>query len=58
MLVAEFSTKHDGELFLYVNDAVLAVPPLQGYFYRNNHGTAKVEIEPAPDGGSGYRCPP
>ncbi len=34
----------DGELFLFVNDAVLAIPGHYGYFYRNNTGTAKVTI--------------
>jgi hypothetical protein len=34
----------DGELFLFVNDAVLAVPGLYGYFYDNNTGTAEVTI--------------
>ena len=34
----------DGELFLFVNDAVLAVPGLYGYFYDNNTGTAEVMI--------------
>jgi len=35
-----------GELFLYVNDAVLPVPLpwLAGIFYRNNSGKAEVEI--------------
>lgn len=33
-----------GQLFLFVNDAVLAVPSLRGYFYRNNEGTAEVNI--------------
>jgi hypothetical protein len=34
----------DGELFLFVNDAVLAAPGLYGYFYGNNTGTAEVTI--------------
>lgn len=34
----------DGELFLFVNDAVLGVPGLAGVFYRNNVGTADVTI--------------
>jgi Uncharacterized alpha/beta hydrolase domain (DUF2235) len=34
----------DGELFLFVNDAVLPVPGLYGYFYDNNTGTAEVTI--------------
>lgn len=34
----------DGELFLFVNDAVLPVTGLYGYFYDNNAGTAEVTI--------------
>jgi hypothetical protein len=39
--------KSSGELFLYVNDAVLPVPVpwLAGMFYRNNSGTAEVRIK-------------
>ena len=51
VLVAEFTTQHDGELFLFVNDAVLAVPGQAGYFYRNNHGKASVKVEQVRDGG-------
>jgi hypothetical protein len=41
--VAEFTADNDGDLFLYVNDAV-NVLALGGYdlFYRNNRGTASV----------------
>jgi uncharacterized protein (DUF2235 family) len=35
----------DGELFLFVNDAVVAVPGLYGFFYSwNNRGKAEVAI--------------
>jgi hypothetical protein len=34
----------DGELFLFVNDAVVGLPGLEGSFYRNNVGTADVTI--------------
>ena len=34
-----------GELFFYVNDAVLAIPGLADYFYRDNIGEAEVVIE-------------
>jgi hypothetical protein len=34
----------DGELFIFVNDAVLGVPGLEGVFYSNNVGTADVTI--------------
>jgi hypothetical protein len=36
--------RRDGELFLYVNDAVLGVPGLAGIFYRNNRGTVMVNV--------------
>ncbi len=35
----------DGELFLFVNDAVLGVPGLEGLFYSNNVGNADVTID-------------
>jgi uncharacterized protein (DUF2235 family) len=34
-----------GELFFYVNDAVLPIPGLADYFYRNNVGEAEVTIQ-------------
>lgn len=34
----------DGELFLFVNDAILGVPGLEGFFYANNLGSADVTI--------------
>jgi hypothetical protein len=34
----------DGELFLFINDAVLGVPGLEGVFYSNNIGSADVTI--------------
>jgi hypothetical protein len=34
----------DGELFLYVNDAVLAIPGLVDLFYRNNSGEGRLTI--------------
>jgi uncharacterized protein (DUF2235 family) len=42
-VVAEFKTRRTGELFLYVNDAVLAWP--FQHFYTNNLGTGTVCIE-------------
>jgi hypothetical protein len=41
---AEFRSKRNGELFLYVNDAVIALPYLYPAFYWNNHGAAKVSV--------------
>lgn len=43
-LKENFAPGRSGELFLYVNDAVLAVPWLQDFFYRNNAGEATVTI--------------
>lgn len=34
----------DGRLFLFVNDAVLAIPGYYGIFYKDNRGTADVTI--------------
>jgi hypothetical protein len=34
----------DGRLFLFVNDAVLAIPGYYGIFYGENQGTADVTI--------------
>ncbi len=33
-----------GELFIFVNDAVLGVPKLYDVFYRNNEGSAKLVV--------------
>jgi hypothetical protein len=37
-----FTSHRDGELYLYVNDAVL--PVYMDFFYRNNRGTATVTV--------------
>jgi hypothetical protein len=42
---AEFRAQRDGEIFLYVNDAVVALPYLSSVFYWNNKGTAKISVE-------------
>lgn len=34
----------DGELFLFVNDAVIGIPGLFDVFYKNNFGSANVTI--------------
>jgi uncharacterized protein (DUF2235 family) len=44
-LVAEIKARRDGELFIYVNDAVLMLPGLRDYFYGNNHGTGSLTVE-------------
>jgi uncharacterized protein (DUF2235 family) len=36
--------RRDGELFLYVNDAVLGVPGVRRAFYANNQGTATLTV--------------
>jgi uncharacterized protein (DUF2235 family) len=45
-LVSEIVPRASGELFLFVNDAVLPLPKDWQRFYRNNRGTADVTIEP------------
>jgi len=44
-LEARITARKSGRLYLYVNDAVLFLPGLSDYFYKNNHGTAKVTVE-------------
>lgn len=46
VLVSEIKAQTTGELFLYVNDAVLMLPGVTDLFYRNNTGTARVTVEP------------
>ena len=45
--VSNFTARSDGELILYVNDAIAAIPLLKPYkgFYENNTGKAKVTIK-------------
>jgi succinate dehydrogenase/fumarate reductase flavoprotein subunit len=35
----------DGELFVFVNDAVIGIPGLYGLLYRQNTGGATLTIE-------------
>jgi hypothetical protein len=42
---AEITAKREGELFLFVNDAVIGIPGLYDHFYKNNRGSTKVTIE-------------
>jgi hypothetical protein len=37
--------KTDGELFLYVNEAGIALPWIYGLFYNHHHGTARIEVQ-------------
>lgn len=41
-----FRARSNGELFLFVNDAVFAVPYAADFLYRNNRGTARLTVEP------------
>ena len=43
-LISDITANATGELFLYVNDAVLTLPNLTRIFYGNNSGTAKVTV--------------
>jgi uncharacterized protein (DUF2235 family) len=45
-LVAEITARRNGELFLFINDAVLPAPQIWQVFYNNNSGTAMVTIQP------------
>jgi hypothetical protein len=42
---AKFIADRNGEVFVYVNDAVIGLPWLHSFFYTiNNHGTAHISI--------------
>jgi uncharacterized protein (DUF2235 family) len=41
---APFRANRDGELFLFVNDAVIGIPGLYDLFYRDNGGGARVTV--------------
>jgi uncharacterized protein (DUF2235 family) len=41
---APFTAQRGGELFLYVNDAVIGLPWLNDYYFKKNAGTAKVTV--------------
>ena len=43
-LISDITADATGELFLYVNDAVLMIPGLTEVFYQNNSGSAKVTV--------------
>jgi hypothetical protein len=43
-LISDITADANGELFLYVNDAVLRLPGLTDVFYKNNSGKAKVTV--------------
>jgi uncharacterized protein (DUF2235 family) len=41
---ANIKPTRDGELFIFVNDAVIGIPGLYDFFYRNNGGTAQLTV--------------
>ena len=46
VLVSEIVPRTGGELFIYVNDAVVMIPGWIDYFYKhNNHGGASIKVE-------------
>ena len=45
-LIAEITARRSGELFLYLNEAVLPMPESWQYFYRQHKGTALVSVQP------------
>jgi len=45
-LRSEIKARRDGELFIYVNDAVLGLPGIEGLFLENNSGAATIRVEP------------
>jgi hypothetical protein len=48
-LVSEIRPATTGELFIYVNDAVLGLPKRAGRFYQNNRGSATVTVSKVTD---------
>jgi uncharacterized protein (DUF2235 family) len=46
VLTSQIRPRSDGELFIYINDAVLGIPDLENLFFRNNSGTATVTVKP------------
>ena len=61
-LISDITANATGELFLYVNDAVLTLPGLTDVFYKNNSGKAKVTVTQNHGGGDraatdGGGCP-
>lgn len=44
-LEAAIKPTRDGELFVFVNDAVVGVPGLYDLLYRNNQGAAKLVVK-------------
>jgi hypothetical protein len=56
--IAKLKPRNSGELYLFVNDAVIGFPWLVDRFYRNNHGTAQITVmEAKEDDTSLPACP-
>lgn len=49
-LTAEITPENSGELFLFVNDAVLGIRRYAGLFYQNNRGSATVDVTDLTEG--------
>jgi hypothetical protein len=45
VLHSEIKARSDGELFIYVNDAMTAIPGLSNLFFDNNSGSATVRVD-------------
>jgi len=45
VLSSEITARTSGELFVYVNDAILALPGVSDLFYANNSGRATVRVD-------------
>lgn len=41
---ARLTARSGGEIFIFVNDAVIGLPWLADFFYRNNRGTARFRV--------------
>jgi hypothetical protein len=51
-LVSDITARTSGQLYLYVNDAVLMWPKRMGMFYPNNYGHATVKVALSHEDGS------
>lgn len=47
-LTADFTARRSGQLYFFVNDAVLPFPNVWQVFYNNNRGSAKISIAERP----------
>jgi hypothetical protein len=45
ILHSEIKARADGELFIYVNDAITALPKFDDVFFNNNSGRATVRVD-------------